>query len=608
MKTSIIGLSFCLFLTLVDNAGAFEPDISQAGAYDTTKALITGINTIAPNQPLTDVEMQMYVDLPRLNQKAFLSGAFRKQIKIATLPQEIMQRHDDTTAQWLMLIILNGHNSYISDIRELAQFNCIAQSNLGFCYQYGKGVAKDFAEAVKWYQLAADHGEAGAQTNLGHCYKMGEGVAKDLVVAVKWYQLAADHRYARAQFHLGWCYHFGQGVAKDFVEAVKWYHLAADQGSAGAQNNLGYCYSNGQGVEKDLVVAVKLYRLAADQGAAMAQYNLGDCYECGEGVEKDLVVAVKLYILSANQGNDYARRALGRLIELKRNSPRQELLTEEITENINTIHANVEEIYGDALYWIGLSHNAPFKDCYAPMPILGAKAKALAQFYHPMFNVLPLLKNPSFAISCFGFKDSKLKPYLETYQDTKEYYLSFDPTYRNFKKDYDQTVNSIFTHISEMREWSHMIDSLLLPNGENVGARLEKVKRQETPETFQFIEPLFCCFDKEIPTEEQPQESVRLKEFMDDFRTRIDNHLTFFTNMGTRCMIEAKDDSTYSSVMNIMDSILVPFNYLWAPDSSPLLSSMGFKEMFETLVVETAPYRNHLFLNKYEKLIDNGWF
>ena len=33
-----------------------------------------------------------------------------------------------------------------------------AQNNLGVCYEYGEGVKQDYAEAVKWYQKAAQQG------------------------------------------------------------------------------------------------------------------------------------------------------------------------------------------------------------------------------------------------------------------------------------------------------------------------------------------------------------------------------------------------------------------------------------------------------------------
>ena len=42
-----------------------------------------------------------------------------------------------------------------------------AQNNLGNMYLFGQGVPMDYAEAMKWYRLAADQGNAAAQTALG---------------------------------------------------------------------------------------------------------------------------------------------------------------------------------------------------------------------------------------------------------------------------------------------------------------------------------------------------------------------------------------------------------------------------------------------------------
>jgi FOG: TPR repeat, SEL1 subfamily len=53
--------------------------------------------------------------------------------------------------------------------------------------------------------------------------------------AVKWFRLAAEQGDAKAQYNLGWCYYNGQGVTKNYKETVKWYTLAAQQGDAGAQ-------------------------------------------------------------------------------------------------------------------------------------------------------------------------------------------------------------------------------------------------------------------------------------------------------------------------------------------------------------------------------------
>ena len=67
-----------------------------------------------------------------------------------------------------------------------------AQHSLGPKYYYGKSVAMDETEAIKWYRKAAEQGDVGAQYYLGVCYDNGEGVAKDTTEAVKWYRKAAE--------------------------------------------------------------------------------------------------------------------------------------------------------------------------------------------------------------------------------------------------------------------------------------------------------------------------------------------------------------------------------------------------------------------------------
>ena len=63
---------------------------------------------------------------------------------------------------------------------------------LGYCYNYGTGVERDEAEAVKWYRKAAEQGYAEAQYRLGECYENGVGVTESLQEAKQWYQKAAQ--------------------------------------------------------------------------------------------------------------------------------------------------------------------------------------------------------------------------------------------------------------------------------------------------------------------------------------------------------------------------------------------------------------------------------
>jgi TPR repeat protein len=112
-----------------------------------------------------------------------------------------------------------------------------AQNNLGVMYYKGLGVPEDYAEAVKWYRLAADQGDAEAQFNLGVMYHDGRGVSQDYAEAVKWYRLAADQGDAEAQGNLGVMYHDGRGVPQDYGEAYAWFSVAAAFGDANAANN-----------------------------------------------------------------------------------------------------------------------------------------------------------------------------------------------------------------------------------------------------------------------------------------------------------------------------------------------------------------------------------
>ena len=46
------------------------------------------------------------------------------------------------------------------------QGHAVAQYNLGVMYENGRGVRQDYVEAIKWYRLAADQGQAEAITSL----------------------------------------------------------------------------------------------------------------------------------------------------------------------------------------------------------------------------------------------------------------------------------------------------------------------------------------------------------------------------------------------------------------------------------------------------------
>ena len=101
-------------------------------------------------------------------------------------------------------------------------------------YRKGKLVPRNYAEAAKWYRLAAEQGDAHAQFNLGASYTAGRGVPQNDAEAVKWYRLAAEQGDSLAQFNLGAMYSSGGGVPKDLITAYMWFDLSATRGTQAA--------------------------------------------------------------------------------------------------------------------------------------------------------------------------------------------------------------------------------------------------------------------------------------------------------------------------------------------------------------------------------------
>jgi len=100
-------------------------------------------------------------------------------------------------------------------IRKAAEQGSIeAQLSLGNSYAQGRDVEQDHAEAVKWYRKVAEQKSFAftpftsinvkwyhstprhhrAQMLLGQCYEEGKGVEKNIAEALKWYRRAAEYK------------------------------------------------------------------------------------------------------------------------------------------------------------------------------------------------------------------------------------------------------------------------------------------------------------------------------------------------------------------------------------------------------------------------------
>jgi TPR repeat protein len=146
-----------------------------------------------------------------------------------------------------------------------------AQADLGYAYRDAPAAsgyrndAEAYAAAFRLSQFAAEQGNIIAFGDVGYCYQMGMGVVRDYGEALKWLRRGVEHDERFAEAHLGEMYKNGWGIPQDDVEAVKWFRRSADQGYRGGQYNLALMLLAGRGVARDPAAAEELLSRAADQ-------------------------------------------------------------------------------------------------------------------------------------------------------------------------------------------------------------------------------------------------------------------------------------------------------------------------------------------------------
>ena len=246
------------------------------------------------------------------------------------------------TAQFgLATLLQSGRDTIVFDLLSgaAAGGHSGAQCAMADRYAQGKGVAQNWFEACRWYDMAAQQGDASAQCALATCYASGRGVKRDIAHAFHWFEKAAAQNLPQAQWNLGELYATGlPGVepdpkkatqlckraasagfapasatlgalfsrAKKHERAVRWWALAVDQGDLESLFNLGQAHRLGLGTAKDEAKAFELFLKAALAGVAAAQSRIGLAYATGEGAALDPIEAYKWIELAATRGDKAA--------------------------------------------------------------------------------------------------------------------------------------------------------------------------------------------------------------------------------------------------------------------------------------------------------------
>jgi len=251
-------------------------------------------------------------------------------------------------AAWLHTTQTHGQVVLKADSATVAQWieradsgDAVAQNKVGIWYYTGVGgLEKSYAEALRYWQMAARQNQCDAIGNIAMCYQLGNGVEADSTEAVRYYTDAiakgnsrllmqherlADKEKLFSMMLLYDIYYHGKagqaadiekgrhylekaaeaGVlqaqqllvrhylgSKQYAEAAPWLKVLADKGDADGLFQYGQLLLAGRGTAADQVAAMSCFEQAAAKGYAPADGVLGELYYKGQGVGRDIAKAL----------------------------------------------------------------------------------------------------------------------------------------------------------------------------------------------------------------------------------------------------------------------------------------------------------------------------
>ena len=143
-------------------------------------------------------------------------------------------------------------NLDVADLRAAAESGNPAAKN-----RYAEALfdLEQFADSLRWFELAADAGITNAQWRLGHMYSRGKSAPGQQSVparpadAFRWLLHASLQGHKHAQLEVGRMYQEGLGTERNNDEALMWFCIAAEHGLVHARtfrDRLMLVMSNGR--------------------------------------------------------------------------------------------------------------------------------------------------------------------------------------------------------------------------------------------------------------------------------------------------------------------------------------------------------------------------
>lgn len=208
--------------------------------------------------------------------------------------------------------------------------NARAAVEIGKLYFEGKGVERDYAEALKWSHKAQKLGDGDSAQIVGRIYGEIQNESLTDTEAGRLYPTALKQRQdlegkaeqgdAQAQLKVAQFYGPNKwnnfNGLRDDLKSARYYNMAAEQGSADAERGICFLFSESRSagemngkpevIKQYAETAANWCRKAAEAGDGESQRNLGLMYTEGWGLPADRKEALKWYLKAADQRPEMA--------------------------------------------------------------------------------------------------------------------------------------------------------------------------------------------------------------------------------------------------------------------------------------------------------------
>lgn len=218
-------------------------------------------------------------------------------------------QHGDDSAR---LALAQFYTKYGKFHEAIDMYNSITTMSPEADYQVGllylNGVTENppkpnYIQAAYYFRNAADANHYQAAYEYGRmCLRPIGSFRKNFNNAQKYLQIAADNGIADAQYLLGFMYYNGH-VTKSLENAINYYEKASQQGHSHAFLELSKLYQEAE--FQNYHRAYECAQLAANHGIAEAELILGNLLFFGRGCESDMNKAFEMYNKAYEHGIYY---------------------------------------------------------------------------------------------------------------------------------------------------------------------------------------------------------------------------------------------------------------------------------------------------------------